>query len=74
MMTKELIKGPVKLRMEVQKMFAKEPIDLDKIDEEISDRNILRFALAAELDAINFYEQMAQYTEVQVHLEPGDRD
>ena len=44
-------------------MFAKEPIDLDKISKEFTDREILRFALAAELDAINFYEQMAEYTD-----------
>ncbi len=44
-------------------MFAKELIDLDKISEEMSDREILRFGLAAELDAINFYEQMAEYTD-----------
>lgn len=44
-------------------MFAKEPIDLEKIGKEFTDREILRFALAAELDAINFYEQMAEYTD-----------
>ena len=44
-------------------MFAKEPIDLKKLKKENSDKEILRFALAAELDAINFYEQMAGYTD-----------
>ncbi|MEF8833022.1 MAG: ferritin family protein [Candidatus Thermoplasmatota archaeon] len=44
-------------------MFAKEPIDLEKIGKEMSDKEILRFGLAAELDAINFYEQMAEYTD-----------
>ncbi len=44
-------------------MFAKEPIDLDKISDDSTDKEILRFALAAELDAINFYEQMAEYTD-----------
>ena len=44
-------------------MFAKELIDLEKISKEMSDREILRFGLAAELDAINFYEQMAEYTD-----------
>ncbi|MBS3816312.1 MAG: ferritin-like domain-containing protein [Candidatus Thermoplasmatota archaeon] len=44
-------------------MFAKEPTDLDDISDEMSDREILRFGLAAELDAINFYEQMAEYTD-----------
>ncbi len=44
-------------------MFAKEPIDLEKLSEDMSDKEILRFGLAAELDAINFYEQMAEYTD-----------
>ncbi len=44
-------------------MFAKEPIDLKKISKENSDKEILRLALCAELDAINFYEQMAEYTD-----------
>ncbi len=44
-------------------MFAKELIDLEKISKKMSDREILRFGLAAELDAINFYEQMAEYTD-----------
>lgn len=44
-------------------MFAKELIDLEKISKEMSDKEILRFGLAAELDAINFYEQMAEYTD-----------
>ncbi len=44
-------------------MFAKELIDLEKIGEKMSDKEILRFGLAAELDAINFYEQMAEYTD-----------
>lgn len=44
-------------------LFAKEPIDLDKISDDFTDKEILRFALAAELDAINFYEQMAEYTD-----------
>lgn len=44
-------------------MFAKELVDLDELSEEMSDKEILRFGLAAELDAINFYEQMAEYTD-----------
>ncbi|MBS3782746.1 MAG: rubrerythrin [Candidatus Thermoplasmatota archaeon] len=44
-------------------MFAKELIDLEKVSKEMSDKEILRFGLAAELDAINFYEQMAEYTD-----------
>ncbi len=44
-------------------MFAQEPYDLEKVKNADSDKEILRFALAAELDAINFYEQMAAYTD-----------
>ncbi len=44
-------------------MFAKELVDLEELSEEMSDKEILRFGLAAELDAINFYEQMAEYTD-----------
>ncbi len=44
-------------------MFGKEPIELEKIGKDNIDREILRFAIIAELDAINFYEQMATYTD-----------
>jgi rubrerythrin len=40
-------------------MLSKEPIDLDKIEEEYIDREILRLGLIAELDAINLYEQLS---------------
>lgn len=40
-------------------MLSKIPIDLDKIKKEDLDREILRAAIIAELDAINLYEQMA---------------
>lgn len=40
-------------------MLSKEPIDFDKISEEDVDKEILRWGIIAELDAINFYEQMA---------------
>jgi rubrerythrin len=42
-----------------EKMLSKIPIDLKKIKEEDIDREILRVALIAELDAINLYEEMA---------------
>lgn len=35
------------------------PIDLDRVKQEDIDREILRTAIIAELDAINLYEQMA---------------
>ena len=40
-------------------MLSKIPIDLNKIKKEDLDREILRAAIIAELDAINLYEQMA---------------
>ncbi|HEC89923.1 MAG: rubrerythrin [Thermoplasmata archaeon] len=43
-------------------MLSKTPIDLTKIKKEDLDREILRLAVIAELDAINLYEQMASLT------------
>ena len=36
------------------------PIDLKKVRKEYLDREILRTAIIAELDAINLYEQLAE--------------
>jgi rubrerythrin len=44
-------------------MLSKIPIELDRIDEEDLDKQILRLAIMAELDAINLYEQLANMTE-----------
>jgi rubrerythrin len=38
------------------------PINLDKVDPKDLDKEILRLAVTAELDAINLYEQMASMT------------
>jgi rubrerythrin len=43
----------------VNEMMSKIPVDLEKIDPVISDKEILRVGIIAELDAINLYEQMA---------------
>ncbi|MBN2602677.1 MAG: rubrerythrin [Candidatus Thermoplasmatota archaeon] len=40
-------------------MLSKIPINLEKIKPEDIDKEILRAALIAELDAINLYEEMA---------------
>jgi rubrerythrin len=40
-------------------MLSKIPIDINKINPEDIDKEILRAALIAELDAINLYEEMA---------------
>jgi rubrerythrin len=44
-------------------MLSKIPVELDRIDEEDLDKQILRLAIMAELDAINLYEQLANVTE-----------
>jgi len=44
-------------------MLSKMPIDLSKVKREDLDREILRAALIAELDAISLYEQMAGLTQ-----------
>ncbi len=38
------------------------PIELKKVDAEDIDKEVLRSAIIAELDAINLYEQMAAMT------------
>ncbi|PIZ56935.1 rubrerythrin [bacterium (Candidatus Torokbacteria) CG_4_10_14_0_2_um_filter_35_8] len=43
-------------------MLSQLPINLEKVPEEDKDEEILRAGIIAELDAINFYEQMAGYT------------
>jgi rubrerythrin len=44
-------------------LLSKIPIDLDKIKKEDLNKEILRAAIIAELDAVNLYEQMAALTE-----------
>ena len=44
-------------------MLSKIPFDISKIEEEDLDKQILRVAIIAELDAINLYEQLAAMTE-----------
>jgi len=44
-------------------MLSKIPINLEGMKKEDIDREILRAGIIAELDAINFYEQMAAMTQ-----------
>lgn len=44
-------------------MLSKIPINLEKVKKENLNKEILRAAVIAELDAINLYEQMAALTE-----------
>ncbi len=43
-------------------MLSKIPIDLQKVKKDALNKEILRAAIIAELDAINLYEQMADMT------------
>ena len=43
-------------------MLAQFPVDIGKVNAKELDREILRAGMIAELDAINFYEQMAAMT------------
>jgi len=44
-------------------MLSKIPIKLDRIKKEDLDKEILRAAMIAELDAINLYEEMGDMTQ-----------
>lgn len=44
-------------------MLSNIPIDLQKVSKENIDKEILRAAIIAELDAISMYEQMAAVTQ-----------
>lgn len=43
-------------------MFSKAPINFERTSKEDLDKEILRSAMIAELDAINLYEEMAALT------------
>ena len=43
-------------------MLSKVPVNLDKLAKTDVDKEVLRAAIIAELDAINLYEQMAYVT------------
>ena len=47
----------------MKKMMSKMPIKIEKVEKEHLDREILRVAMIAELDAINLYEQLAAATD-----------
>ena len=49
--------------MWLDKMLSQMPIKLEKVERKFLDREILRVAIIAELDAINLYEQLAGATE-----------
>ena len=43
-------------------MLAEKPIKMEKVEKKFTDREILRLAIIAELDAVNLYEQLACQT------------
>ena len=43
-------------------MLAEKPIKLEKVEQKFLDREILRLAIIAELDAVTLYEQLAATT------------
>lgn len=47
----------------VEKMLSEIPIKLEKVEKKHVDREILRLAMIAELDAISLYEQLAAATD-----------
>jgi len=47
-------------------MLAEKPIKIEKVGKKILDREILRLAIIAELDAVTLYEQLAAATENEV--------
>jgi len=59
-------------------MLADKPIKVEKINKKYLDREILRLAIVAELDAISLYEQLSQATEnkavVEVLLEVANEE
>jgi len=50
-------------RRSQRELISKIPIDLERISKEDLDKEILRAAIIAELDAVNLYEQMAAITD-----------
>jgi rubrerythrin len=44
-------------------MLSQIPINIEKIKKEDLDKEVLRLGILAELDAVNFYEQLATMTE-----------
>jgi rubrerythrin len=53
----------IKQSGEQRKLLSKIPINLERIAKEDLDKEMLRSAIIAELDAVNLYEQMAALAE-----------
>jgi len=44
-------------------MLSKIPIKIEKVEKKLLNREVLRVAIIAELDAVNLYEQLAAVTD-----------
>ena len=44
-------------------LLSEKPIKIEKVSKKMTDREILRLAIIAELDAVNLYEQLAAATD-----------
>ena len=44
-------------------MLSENPVRIEKVEKKFTDREILRLAIIAELDAVNLYEQLAAATD-----------
>jgi rubrerythrin len=44
-------------------MLEEKPVKLEKVEKKILDREVLRLAIIAELDAVTLYEQLAATTD-----------
>lgn len=44
-------------------MLSEKPIRIEKVGKKFNDREVLRLAIIAELDAISLYEQLAEATD-----------
>ena len=44
-------------------MLSEKPIKIEKVEKKFTDREILRLAIIAELDAVSLYEQLAAATD-----------
>jgi rubrerythrin len=47
----------------LESLLSEKPIQIGKVGKKFNDREILRLAIIAELDAISLYEQLAETTE-----------
>jgi rubrerythrin len=52
----------ISARRLAENMLSESPIDMSRVSKDDADKEILRYSIIAELDAISVYEQMANMT------------